>query len=430
MKRVVIVGMGFGGLRAAQALAGKGMEVIVLDRENYHLFQPLLYQVATAALEQESIAYPIRAIVRNWEGVHFRCAEVCGMDLDKRRLFIAGDVIDYDYLILAAGSVTNFFGMESIERHAYDLKKLGHAVEMRNQILGSFERAVKEPDSSRRRALLTFVIVGGGPTGVEFAGALAELTRFVLAKDYPELRATEPRIVLIEAIDRILAALPKELQLYALDKLKRMGVDVMLNTPVTGADSEHVFLKDGTAIQAHTLFWSAGVCVAPLADALAVSRARGGRIPVGPDLSLAEHPEVYVIGDLAYIEQNGAPLPMVASVAMQQGDYVGKSICARYFGTGKPYPPFHYLDKGTMATIGRGSAVAFVFGQKYQGLGAWLLWLGLHLFYLIGFRNRLLVLLNWAFYYVFYERQVRFITRDDRAESCSLKEPEKTEIEP
>ncbi|MCM2359049.1 MAG: NAD(P)/FAD-dependent oxidoreductase [Geobacteraceae bacterium] len=416
MKRVVIVGVGFAGLRAARALAGKGMEVLLFDRQNYHLFQPLLYQVATASLEQESIAYPIRALVRRWEGVSFRLAEVCGADFCKRRLFIAGDVIDYDYLVLAAGSVTNFFGMESIERHAYDLKKLDHAVELRNQVLGSFERAARERDPVRRRALLTFVIVGGGPTGVEFAGALAELARFVLTKDYPELGVTEPRILLVEATDRLLAALPVELQRYALEKLKRMGVEVLLSTRVSGAEPERVHLQDGSQIPAHTLFWSAGVCVAPLADVLAVPRAPGGRVPVEPDLTLAEHPEVFVVGDLAYLAQDGAALPMVASVAMQQGDYAGRAILARYLG--KPLPPFRYRDKGAMATIGRSAAVATVYGRNFSGYLAWIVWLGLHLYYLIGFRNRLLVLLNWAYYYILYERQVRLITREGEGGSC------------
>lgn len=280
MKRVVIVGVGFGGLRAARALAGKGMEVLLLDRQNYHLFQPLLYQVATASLEQESIAYPIRAMVHRWEGVNFRLAEVCGIDLENRRLSIPGDFIDYDYLVLAAGSVTNFFGLESVERNAYDLKKLDHAVDLRNQILGSFERAAREPDPARRRALLTFVIVGGGPTGVEFAGALAELDRFVLTKDYPELRAVTPRILLVEATDSLLTAFPSELREYTMEKLKLMGVEVMLNARVSGAEPERVLLHDGTVIPAHTLFWSAGVCVAPLAGSIPVPKAAGGRIPV------------------------------------------------------------------------------------------------------------------------------------------------------
>jgi NADH dehydrogenase len=416
MKRVVIVGVGFGGLRAARVLAGKGVEVLLIDRQNYHLFQPLLYQVATASLEQESIAYPIRAMIRRWEGVNFRLAEVCGADFEKRQLFIAGGLIAYDYLILAAGSVTNFFGLETIEHHAYDLKKLDHAVDLRNQILGSFEKAARETDPARRRALLTFVIVGGGPTGIEFAGALQELIRYALVKDYPELRVAETRIILVEATDRLLAALPGELQVYALEKLKRMGVEVLLSTRVSGAEPERVMLTDGTAIPAHTIFWSAGVCAAPLAAALAPDKEANGRIPVEPDLTLAGHPEVFVIGDMAYLEKDGETLPMVAPVAMQQGEYAGKAVLMKILG--RPVAPFRYRDKGTMATIGRSAAVATVFGRNFSGFVAWVVWLGLHLMYLVGFRNRLLVLLNWAFYYFLHESQVRLITREGEGGSC------------
>lgn len=416
VKRVVIIGMGFGGIRATRVLAGKGVEVIILDRENYHLFQPLLYQVATASLEQEAIAYPIRGLVRRWESVHFELAEVCGVDLENRRLFTAGETIDYDYLIIAAGSVTNFFGLESVARHAFDLKTLGHSVDLRNQILGSFERATHETDPARRRALLTFVIVGGGPTGVEFAGALKELVRFVLRKDYPELYSTEPRIVLIEATDRLLAALPEELRQYALQRLKKMGVEVLLNTRVTDAEPDRVVLADGSYIPAHTLLWSAGVRAAPLAERIPVAKAAGGRIPVEPDLSISGHPEVFVIGDMAYLEQDGAPLPMVAPVAMQQGEYAGKAVLARVLG--RPVEPFRFTEKGTMATIGRNSAVASVRGMNFSGYFAWAVWLALHLMYLVGFRNRLLVLLNWSYYYLLYERQVRLITREGEARQC------------
>lgn len=416
MKRVVIIGMGFGGLRAARVLAGKGVEVIILDRENYHLFQPLLYQVATASLEQEAIAYPIRGLVRRWEGVHFELAEVCGVDLENRRLFTVGETIDYDYLIIAAGSVTNFFGLESVARHAFDLKTLGHSVDLRNQILGSFERATHETDPARRRALLTFVIVGGGPTGVEFAGALKELVRFVLRKDYPELHSTEPRIILIEATDRLLTAFPEELRQYALERLRRMGVEVLLNTRVINAEPERVVLADGSSIPAHTLLWSAGVRAAPLAERIPVAKAAGGRIPVAPDLSLPGHPEVFAIGDMAYLEQDGAPLPMVAPVAMQQGEYAGKAVLARILG--RTVEPFCFWEKGTMATIGRNSAVASVRGRNFSGYFAWVVWLALHLMYLVGFRNRLLVLLNWSYYYLLYERQVRLITREGETGQC------------
>lgn len=417
MKRVVIVGMGFAGLRAAQALSGKGLEVTLLDRRNYHLFQPLLYQVATAGLEQESIAYPIRAVARRWQGVRYRLAEVCRVDTERRKVLIAdGDPIPYDYLIAAAGSVTNFFGLESIEKNAYDLKRLDHAVDLRNQILGSFERAMKEHDQERRRALLTFVIVGGGPTGVEFAGALSELTHYVLAKDYPDLSMEEVKIILLEAGPSLLAALPKELGNYSVEKLRNMGVEVRLGTVVSGAEPERVLLKEGEAIRAHTLFWSAGVAAAPLAAHLPFAKGAQGRIRVQDDLTVEGHPEIFIAGDLAYLEQDGKPLPMVAPVAMQQGEYAGKAILARE--AGREPASFRYRDKGTMATIGRSAAVASVFGVHLSGFLAWVTWLALHLFYLIGFRNRVVVVLNWAWYYFLHERQVRLITRDDEAGHC------------
>jgi len=416
MKKVVIAGAGFGGLRAAQALAGKGLEVLLIDRNNYHLFHPLLYQVATASLEQESIAYPIRALTRNWPGVSFRLSEVCGVDYEKKQLLLADGAADYDYLVIAAGTVANYFGMESIERHSFDLKKLNHAVELRNQILGSFERASKEPDEERRTALLTFVIVGGGPTGVEFAGALQELIYHVLEKDYPELAATKKRIVLIEATDRLLASLPPDLRHYSVEQLTTMGVEVLFNAKVTGAEPERVVLADGTVIPAHTLFWCAGVAAAPLAAGISTNRAANGRIRVTPYMSLTDHQEVFVIGDLSYLEQDGTPLTMTAPVAMQQGEYVGNAIARK--AKGEPVAPFRFRDKGSMATIGKSSAVAYVFGRKFAGHFAWMLWLGLHLLYLVGFRNRLMVLLNWSYYYFLSERQVRLLTRENEGGVC------------
>ncbi len=407
MKRVVIVGMGFGGVRAARELAGKNLEVILVDRNNYHLFQPLLYQVATAGLEQESIAYPVRAMSRQW-GSRFHLAEVTAFDFAARQVETSHGPVAYDYLIIGAGSVTNFFGMETVERYAFDLKKLVDAERLRNHILTAFERAVVEPDPAKRRALMTFVIVGGGPTGVEFAGALIELVRYVLAKDYPELSVQAARVVVIEAVDRLLAAMPEKLQTYTLDKLRSMGVEVLLNARVVDAGPDKVTLHDGAIIPAHTLFWSAGVKAAPLSAALGIELKPGGRVPVQADLSLADHPNVFVVGDMAYLEQNGAPLPMVAPVAMQMGIHAGKAICARE--KGHELGPFRYCDKGSMATIGRSAAVATTHGLKLHGYPAWLAWLLLHLYYLIGFRNRVVVMLNWIWYYWFHERQVRLIT--------------------
>jgi len=408
-KRVAIVGMGFGGIRAAQVLASRGLDVVLVDRNNYHLFQPLLYQVATAGLEQESIAHSVRAMARRWPGTRFHLAEVTGINFAEREIKTDNGLLPYDYLVIGAGSVTNFFGLESVEHHAFDLKELADAETLRNHILTAFERAVIEPDPARKRALMTFVIVGGGPTGVEFAGALIELVHFVLAKDYPELSTHATRVVLVEATDKLLASMPEKLRTYTLNKLRSMSVEVLLNARVVDAGPERVVLHDGAVIPAHTLFWSAGVKAAPLAAALDLPHKAGGRIPVGPDLTLSGHPDVYVIGDMAYLEQDSAPLPMIAPVAMQMGVYAGRAILAKERGA--TLPPFCYHDKGNMATIGRNAAVASAFGMNFRGYLAWLVWLLLHLYYLIGFRNRIVVMLNWVWYYWFHERQVRLITR-------------------
>ncbi len=413
MAKVIIIGAGFGGLRAARALAGRDIDVLLLDRQNYHLFQPLLYQVATAGLEQESIAFPIRAITRKWRNVRFRRTEVLRIDLAARQVITQDGDFTYDYLVLAGGSETNFFGMEEVERHAYDLKRLRDAVVLRNHILNLFEKAVLEQDPERRQALLTFVVVGGGPTGVEFSGAMVELTRLLLRSDFQELRDQRVRIILAEAADNLLLAMPAPLQSYTRQRLEKMGVEVRTGAAVVSATESEVHLKDGTVIPAATLFWAAGVRPVGLAAGLDLPKARGGRIVVQPDLSVAEHPEVFVVGDLAYLEQDGKPLPMMAPVAMQMGAYAGRVIAQRAAGTTQTTAPFHYTEKGTMATIGRNSAVARIFGINLTGFVAWAAWLGLHLLYLVGFRNRLVVLLNWAYDYFLFERQVRLITHEE-----------------
>ena len=414
-KRIVIVGMGFGGIRTARILAGKGHDVVLVDRNNYHLFQPLLYQVATAGLEQESIAHSVRAMARNWPGTRFHLTEVTSIDFDSHSIKTDTGDIDYDYLVIGAGSVTNFFGLDSVEHNSFDLKELSDAEKLRNHILTAFERAVIEPDPARKRALMTFVIVGGGPTGVEFAGALIELVHFVLAKDYPELITHTARVVLVEATDKLLATMPEKQSTYTLRKLRSMSVEVLLNARVVDADPERVILHDGSVIPAHTLFWSAGVKAAAIAATLDIPPKAGGRIPVEPDLTLPGHPEIYIIGDMAYLEQEGSALPMIAPVAMQMGSYAGKSILAKEGGLN--LPPFRYHDKGSMATIGRNAAVATAFGMNFRGYLAWLVWLLLHLYYLIGFRNRIVVMLNWVWYYWFHERQVRLITKRNSAPS-------------
>lgn len=412
-KRVVIVGMGFGGMEAARQLGNSELEVLILDRHNYHLFQPLLYQVATAELNVEAIAYPIRAIIRRWKNVRFRMAEVMGLDVEKRELLITSeegdDRVAYDYLILAAGSTTNFFGNAEIMQHAYDLKLLNDAVDLRNQILSAYERAQVEKDETIRRALMTFVIVGGGPTGVEFSGALSELSHNVLAKDFPTLNVDETKIILVESSEEILSMFPLSLREYALKRLKKMRVDVMLGNRVSSASAGKVMLQNGQEILSYTLFWAAGVCATPIASAVPVEKARGGRIPVQPDLSLKEHPEIFIVGDLMHLEHGGQPLPMVAPVAIQGGKYSARAILARE--KNQTIPPFKYFDKGSMAVIGRSSAIAEARGLKMKGFIAWIAWLLLHVYFLIGFRNRAMTVLSWAHDYIFYDRQVRLITR-------------------
>ena len=411
-KRVVVVGVGFAGMHVAKGLAGTGLDVLLLDRNNYHLFHPLLYQVATAGLEQEAIAYPVRALVRGWNNLKFRMAEVKGVDLERSCLITDDAEITYDYLVLAGGSVTNYFGNEGIARQAFDLKQLSDAERLRNTILTIFEQAAVEQDEKRRRELLTFVVVGGGPTGVEFAGALSELIRYVFRKDYPSLDINESRVILLEAAPYILGAMPERLRSYAEEKLQSMAVEVLCNSQVADATPSEVLLKGGGKISASTLFWSAGVKAAPLADMLPVEKGAGGRVVVNPDLTIPGHPQVFAIGDMASVLDSGRPLPMMAPVAMQQGSYVARTIQLLELGS-RP-EAFCYSDKGSMATIGRSSAVASAFGLSFSGFTAWLVWLFLHLYYLIGFRNRIVVLLNWAWYYWFHERQVRLITKSDR----------------
>jgi NADH:ubiquinone reductase (H+-translocating) len=407
---VVIVGAGFGGLRAARALSRAPVQVVLLDRNNYHLFQPLLYQVATAGLEPEQIAKPVRIILRGQRNFDFRMVEVTGADLAARRLETSAGPLVYDYLILALGGETNFFGLESVARHGLGLKDVGDAVTIRNHVLTSFERAMLETDPERRRARLTFVVVGGGPTGVEMAGALSELMRLVLVKDYPRLNLTDVRILLLEATDRLLGTFPPKLSAAAAATLWRKHVEVRFGATVADFDGARVTLKSGEVIPADTVIWAAGVQAAGLAGRLGLPTGRQGRVPVAPTLQVPGHPEVYVVGDAAYVEADGAPLPMVAPVAMQMADTAAGNIQRAL--RGQPAQAFRYKDPGSLATIGRNAAVAHLFGIQFTGFFAWVMWLVVHIIQLIGFRNKLFVLLNWAWDYFFYERAVRLITRD------------------
>ncbi len=407
---VVIVGAGFGGLNAARALRRAPVQVVLVDRNNYHLFQPLLYQVATAGLEPEEIARPARAILRGQKNFDFRMVDVTRVDFAARRLETTGGPISYDFLVLAPGGETNFFGLESMQRHGLGLKDIPDAIAIRNHVLTCFEQAMLEPDPEQRRTLLTFIVVGGGPTGVEMAGALSELIRLVLVKDYPRLNIKDVRILLLEATDKLLAAMPERLREAAVKTLWRKWIDVRFGAQVADYDGKQIRLKSGEIIPAQTVIWAAGVRASPLNATLDLPASRQGRISVEPTLQVTAHPEVFIIGDAAYQEHNGEPLPMVAPVAIQMGRFVARNIKRRL--RGQPLEPFRYRDQGTLATIGRNAAVANVYGIKATGFVAWVMWLGIHIIQLIGFRNKLFVLINWAWDYFFYERAARLITRD------------------
>jgi len=386
------------------------VQVVLVDRNNYHLFQPLLYQVATAGLEPEEIAKPARSILRGQKNADFRLVEVTRVDFVGRRLETSDGPISYDYLVLAPGGETNFFGLESMQRYGLGLKDIPDAIAIRNQVLTCFEKAMLETDPEQRRSLLTFIVVGGGPTGVEMAGALSELIRLVLVKDYPRLNIKDVRILLLEATDTLLPALPERLREAAGKTLWRKWVELRFGATVADYDGKQARLKSGEVIPAHTVIWAAGVRAAPLSAALGLKPARQGRIPVERTLQVPGHPEVFIIGDAAYLEQDGHPLPMVAPVAIQMGEAVAQNIMRQL--RDRPLVPFRYKDQGTLATIGRNAAVAHVYGLKLSGFPAWVMWLVVHIIQLIGFRNKLFVLINWAWDYFFYERAARLITRD------------------
>ena len=405
---MVIVGAGFGGLRVAQGLRGAPVRVTVIDRHNYHTFVPLLYQVATAGLEPEEIAQPVRRILRGARNAGFRLATATGVDLERRRLLTDGGELAYDYLVLAAGSATNYFGLDSLAETAAALRDLDDAEHLRDRVLSAFEAAAVEDDPQRRRELMTVVIVGGGPTGVELAGALAELRRHVLPDDYPDLDPASARILLLEATGRILPGMPRRLQAKAQSKLRELGVELVLDAPVGDADKDGVTLRSGERIAAGVVVWVAGVRAVPLAEALPGDTGANGRVPVSETLQLSGYPEVYVIGDMAHVGGPEArPHPMMAPVAIQQGTLVAENI--RRSLEGRPAKRFVYKDRGSMATIGRAAAVAHIYGVQLSGFVAWIVWLTVHLIWLIGFRNRLLVLVNWGWNYLTYERAVRLI---------------------
>lgn len=406
--RVVVAGAGFGGLWATRALANEQVTVYLLDKHNYHTFLPLLYQVATAELEPGLIARSVRSLVRDQRNVRVAMAAVQRIDLNRQVVYCDGQAFPYDYLILALGSTNHFFAVPGAEANCFTLKSMEEGIALRNHILRCIETASQMASESgeERRRLLTFVIIGGGPTGVEYAGALAELLLQPLAKDYPELDLRrEARVILLEAADRLLLGVGGGE--YARKRLIAMGVDVRLNCAVAAVTENAVVLADGALIVTASPVWTAGVTGAPLTSDPPLARVRGGRIPVRPTLQTVDFDNVLVIGDLAYLEQDGIMLPGVAQVAMQQGVRAAANIGRMQRGLS--LQPFRYRDKGAMATIGRNAAVARIGGRIFTGFIAWLLWLAVHIAFLVGFRNRLGVLLNWAWNYIFYERAVRLI---------------------
>jgi NADH dehydrogenase len=401
------VGIGFAGREAVKVLSHQDVDVLVLDQHNYHTFYPLLYQVAIAGLGPDEIAHPARSLLGKHANARFRMARVTGLDPAAQQVLTDSGPVPYDYLILAAGSGPHFFGLEGVAEVAYPLGDLDDAVALRNHILECFERASIEPSEEKRRELLTFVVVGGGPTGVELAGALAELQRHALRRDFPELSFDEVRVVLVEMLDTVLPTFSEPLQSYARRKLAQMGVELALNSVVKDATCDAVHLKDGRTIPAQTMIWAAGVR-AQLTAGLPFETARGGRVAVEETLQVPGHPSVFVAGDMAYLlGSSGEPYPQLAPVAMQQGVRAARNIGRLV--ENQPVEPFRFKDRGTMATIGRAAAVAQVFGRRMTGLVAWVLWLAVHILSLMGFRNRLLVLIHWAYDYFRYEPGVRLI---------------------
>jgi NADH dehydrogenase len=411
LPHIVIVGAGFGGMEAAQRLAKAPVRITLIDKQNYHLFQPLLYQVAIAGLVPSQIAYPLRTIFRHQKNLTFQMGEVTGIDLKARYIKMNGSIIAYDYLILAVGGETNFFGMRSIRQNGLQLKNIESAIGTRNHLLKMFEQASREADEAKRRALLTFIVVGGGPTGVETAGALAELITHVMAKDYPQMDLREVRVLLIEAGEAVMPSYPSPLRKATFDLLRGKHVDIMLNAKLTDYDGEKITLGNGEQIPTQTLIWTAGVCASELADQLGVRQAAASRVVTEATLQLPNYPEAFVIGDAAYlVNGDGQPLPMLATVAQQEARVAAKNIQKMLKG-GSP-EAFHYKDPGLLATIGRNAAVARIWGLSFHGFIAWAIWVVLHIYRLIGFRNRLVVLINWAWDYFFYDNQVRLITKE------------------
>ncbi len=418
--KIIIIGAGFGGLFAARALANKPVDVLLIDRNNFHTFTPLLYQVGTSALDPSEIAYPIRTIFRKNSNIRTLLGNVTGIDAANRRIAVRAVGEDrlesYDYLILATGSAPTYFGNDHFRQHALELRTLSDAVELRNHILSLFEQAAWSDDLELRQALTTIVVVGGGPTGLETAGAVYELYNHVLNSEYPRADL-HTRVVLVEALPHLLAPYPVKLRDAALAQLRSLGVEVFLGNPVVEVEHDHITLGDGTRLETYTLVWAAGAKGSPLAEMLGLPLMRGGLLPVSPTMAVKGLTGVYAVGDMTYLEApNGQPYPMLIPVAQQQGKLAAQNILAEI--NGRSPQPFTYRDRGMMATIGRRRAVAWIYNKiALSGYFAWLAWLVLHLLTLLGFRNRLNVFISWVWNYFTYDRSVRIILNRNNREA-------------
>ncbi len=412
--RVIIIGAGFGGLEAAKKFAGEAVRVTVVDRTNYHLFQPLLYQVATAALSPADIAAPVRAILSKCKNMEVTLAEVQSIDVNAKKVKMVDGELDYDYLIVATGARHSYFGHPEWEKLAPGLKSLEDAVEIRRRILMAFEYAERSSDEAARKAAMTFAVVGGGPTGVEMAGAIAEIARYTLAKDFRHIDPSQARVILVESEPRVLAAFPEDLQISAMRQLVDLGVEVRIGVHATNLSEQGLQVGD-EFIPCRVKIWAAGNNASFVGNSLGAPIDRAGRVIVNQDLTIPGHPEVQVIGDLAnFSHQTGQPLPGVSPVAMQQGRHAARNILAMIDGR-KPQR-FWYFDKGSMATIGRNKAVADLKLIHLSGIPAWLAWLFVHVIFLVGFRNRLAVLFQWAWAYFSFNKGARLITRNFQSE--------------
>jgi NADH dehydrogenase len=403
---VVIVGGGFAGLTAAQALARSPVRITLLDRRNHHVFQPLLYQVATAGLSPTDIAAPLRRILRGQANATVLLGEVLRVDPAARKVTMADGELDYDFLVLATGATHSYFGNHDWALHAPGLKTLEDASDILRRTLLAFERAEKETDALRRRRFLTFVVIGGGPTGVELAGTLVEIARHTLKREFRRIDPAGAQVVLVEGLDRILPTYPPDLSQKARQQLERLGAQVRTSARVTAVDADGIGLGP-ERIEAATVLWAAGLAASPVGRSLGTPLDRTGRVKVQPDLSVPGHPEIFVIGDLAALEQDGHPVPGVAPAAMQMGRHVAANVLRSV--RGEPRKPFRYVDKGSLATIGRLAGVARFGRFKLWGFPAWAAWIAIHIFFLIGFRNRLVVMMEWAIAYLTYERNARII---------------------